>query len=176
VTRELVWVVPPALRPALAKEYGPVYSGTEADQRIRHLATFGACGDLVTRRSIELGNPPVVGIVDFKTQRGEAVDPGAFATLVARGRRRLTNPPGMLTDRLRRAVKELLAVGGGLLEVDGEEDLGALALVESLPAGATVIYGIPGAGVSFVAVDAIAKESVRGLVAQMERRMVDLGA
>ena len=81
----------------------------------------------------------------------------------------------MLTERLRRAVKELLQAGGGLIEVDGEEDLGSLALVESLPVGATVIYGIPGEGVSFVAVDPIAKESVRALIAQMELRKVDLG-
>ena len=66
----------------------------------------------------------------------------------------------MLTERLRRAVKETVEAGGGLIEVDGEEDLGALALVESLPLGATVIYGIPGAGVSFVTVDAVAQDHV----------------
>ncbi|HEV2450099.1 MAG TPA: DUF359 domain-containing protein, partial [Thermoplasmata archaeon] len=61
------------------------------------------------------------------------------------------------------------------VEVDGEEDMGALALVESLPLGATVIYGIPGAGVSFVAVDVVAKEHVRALIAQMERRRLSRG-
>jgi uncharacterized protein (UPF0218 family) len=69
----------------------------------------------------------------------------------------------------------MIASGGGLLEVDGEEDLGALALVEALPAGATVIYGIPGAGVSFVGVDAATQEHVKALVAQMELRRLDLG-
>jgi uncharacterized protein (UPF0218 family) len=176
VTRETVWVVPPLLRPALAQPYGPVYEGEAADKRIRHLGPFGSCGDKVTERAIALGNLPLIGIVDFRTQRGEPVDAAAFAPLVARGRRRVANPAGMLTDQLRRGVKELLATGGGLLEVDGEEDLGALALVEALPVGATVIYGIPGAGVSFVAVDALSKESVRTLISQMERRMVDLGA
>ena len=69
----------------------------------------------------------------------------------------------------------MLEAGGGLLEVDGEEDLGSLALVEALPNGATVIYGIPGEGVSFVQVDAAAKEHVKALVDQMELRRVDLG-
>lgn len=176
MTRELAWVVPPGLRPALAREYGPVFNGEEADRRIRRLPLFGACGDRVTARAIELGNPPIVGIVDYTTRRHESVDREQFAPLRARGFRSVRNPAGMLTDRLRRSVKELVASGGGLVEVDGEEDLGSIALVEALPVGATVIYGIPAAGVSFVAVDAIAKESVRALISQMERRTVELGA
>jgi uncharacterized protein (UPF0218 family) len=172
-----VWVVPEALRPSFAEKYGPVYSGEEARKRIRALGKFGACGDRVTAEAIAVGNLPLVGIVDFKTQRKEPIDPSTFAPLARLGRRRVRNPPGMLTERLRRAVKETIATGGGLIEVEGEEDLGALALVESLPVGATVIYGIPGEGVSFVVVDAVAKEHVRALIALMElRKGVDLGA
>lgn len=174
-SEERVWVVPETLRPNLARRYGPVYSGAEAEKRIRALGPFASCGDKVTELAIAVGNLPILGLVDFKTQRAEPIDPVVFAPLAVRGRRRVRNPPGMLTERLRRAVKELLQSGGGLIEVDGEEDLGSLALVEALPAGATVIYGIPGAGVSFVAVDAIAKEHVRALIAQMELRKVDLG-
>ncbi|MGP8077174.1 MAG: DUF359 domain-containing protein [Thermoplasmata archaeon] len=172
---DTAWVVPESLRGELARQYGPVLSGAEADRRLLALATFGACGDRVTARAIELGHPPLIGIVDYKTQRSEAIDPGAFASLAARRRERVKNPPGMLTERLRAAVRLLVREGGGLIEVDGEEDLGSLALVESLPAGATVIYGIPGAGVSFVRVDADAKEHVRQLIGRMDRRKVDLG-
>ena len=88
---------------------------------------------------------------------------------------RVWNPAGVLTETLRRTVRELVKSGGGLIEVDGEEDLGSLALVESLPAGATVIYGIPGEGVSFVEVDARAKGHVRQLLAQMEPRRITRG-
>lgn len=174
-SEDRVWVVPESLRPSLAQRYGPVYQGAQAKRRIQHLGPFASCGDRVTELAVGLGNLPVLGIVDFRTRRDERIDPSVFSPLAVRGRRRVKNPAGMLTERLRRAVKELIASGGGLLEVDGEEDLGALALVESLPIGATVIYGIPGAGVSFVAVDAIAKENVRALIAQMELRKVDLG-
>jgi GTP-dependent dephospho-CoA kinase len=168
-------VVPESLRPTLAQRYGPVHRGEEAARKIRGLHGFSSCGDRVTAQAIELGNLPLIGIVDYKTQRNETIDPVAFRPLAARRRLRVKNPAGMLTERLRRAVKELVANGGGLLEVDGEEDLGSLALVESLPLGATVIYGIPGEGVSFVAVDAVAKEHVRALIAQMELRRVTLG-
>jgi GTP-dependent dephospho-CoA kinase len=175
-SEERVWVVPEALRPTLAERYGPVFTGPEAELRMRALATFGTAGDRVTATAIALGKLPLVGIVDYKTRRNEPVDPAAFAPLAARRKVRVKNPPGMLTERLRRAVRELVVSGGGLVEVDGEEDLGALALVEALPAGATVIYGIPGEGVSFVAVDAVSKEHVRALIAQMELRRVDLGS
>ncbi|HTP54312.1 MAG TPA: DUF359 domain-containing protein [Thermoplasmata archaeon] len=172
---DVAWVVPPSLRPALAQRYGPVLAGGEADRAILALGAFSACGDKVTAQAIGLGRLPLIGIVDFTTQRSEPVDPAAFDPLAARRRVRVKNPPGMLTQRLRSAVERLVAEGGGLLEVDGEEDLGSLALVEALPAGATVIYGIPGAGVSFVRVDADAKEHVRQLINRMERRRVDLG-
>ena len=173
---ERAWVVPESLRPTLAERYGPVFAGPEAERRIRALGSFAACGDRVTALAIGTGNLPIVGIVDLKTQRNEPIDATAFAPLKARGYSKVVNPPGMLTERLRTAVATMVASGGGLIEVVGEEDLGSLALVESLPAGATVIYGIPGAGVSFVTVDAVAKEHVRSLLARMELRRVDLGA
>lgn len=174
-SEERAWVVPESLRATLSERYGPVYSGAEAEKRLRSLGPFASCGDRVTALAIRTGNLPLVGIVDFRTRRNEPVDPAEFAPLAQRRRVKVVNPPGMLTERLRRAVRELVEQGGGLIEVDGEEDLGALALVESLPAGATVIYGIPGAGVSFVTVDAVAKEHVRALIAQMELRRLERG-
>jgi len=170
-----IWVAPDSLRAVLAEKYGPVYSGVEADRRISALGVFGACGDRVTARALELHHPPLVGIVDFKTRRNEPVAPEAFRALGARRTIRVRNPPGALSEELRTAVKELVRDGGGLIVVDGEEDLGSLALVEALPAGATVIYGIPGEGVSFVRVDAVSKEHVRHLIAQMELRRIGRG-
>ncbi len=172
---ERVWAVPASLRPTLAEKYGPVYTGEESDRRIRALGVFASCGDRVTARAIELGHLPLVGIVDYKTRRNEPVPPESFRALARRRVRRVKNPAGCLSERLRVAVRELVAEGGGLIEVDGEEDLGSLALIEALPAGATVIYGIPGEGVSFVRVDAVSKEHVRHLIGQMELRRIDLG-
>ncbi|HTT15383.1 MAG TPA: DUF359 domain-containing protein [Thermoplasmata archaeon] len=169
------WAVPDSLRPTLAEKYGPVYSGPDADRRIVRLGTFATCGDRVTARALELKHPPLLGIVDYRTRRNEPIPRGTFRALGARRTVRVRNPPGLLTEALRTAVKALIADGGGLLEVDGEEDLGSLALIESLPAGATVIYGIPGEGVSFVRVDAVAKEHVRHLIAQMELRRIPHG-
>lgn len=176
VSSDVAWVLPEALRATFSMRYGPVLSGPEADDRVRSLGVFASCGDMVTRQAIGLGRLPLLGIVDYKTQRNDPVDPAAFQPLATRRVVRVRNPPGMLTERLRTAVREMIAAGGGLVVVDGEEDLGALALVEEMPAGATVIYGIPGAGVSFVTVDTATKQRVRELIGRLERRSVDLGA
>jgi uncharacterized protein (UPF0218 family) len=172
---EGVWIVPEALRSRLSEQYGPVYSGTEADRKIRDLKVFGAAGDMVTAQALRLGKIPLVALVDYKTKRHEPVDPTAFSSLAKIRVRKVHNPSGMLTEALRTAVHDLVFEGGGLIVVDGEEDLGALALVEALPSGATVIYGIPGAGVSFVPVNARTKDNARALIAQMEYRKVALG-
>ena len=174
-SNDLAWVVPESLRPALAQRYGPVYSGPEVDRRVRSLTTFASCGDMVTALAVRLGHLPLVGIVDLKTQRNDPISREMFVPLAARRHVKVRNPAGTLTQRLRSAVKQMVETGGGLLEVEGEEDLGSLALVESMPLGATVIYGIPGAGVSFVTVDAVAKDHVRQLIDRMEPRRLDLG-
>ena len=172
---EPVWLVPPALRPRLGEVYGPIRTGTEAESAIRGLGLFASCGDRVTETAIRSGHLPLLGIVDYTTLRHDPIDRAAFRPLAERRTVRVRNPAGMLTGRLRDTVREMIAAGGGLIEVDGEEDLGSLALVESLPAGATVIYGIPGAGVSFVTVDAEAKLRVRELIEAMEFTRLDLG-
>ncbi len=172
---ETAWAVPASLRPVLAQKYGPVLAGDAADAHLETLGLFATCGDRVTQRAIELEHLPLIGIVDYATQRNEPIPRGIFQPLAARRTLQVWNPAGLLTESLRRAVREMVASGGGLIEVDGEEDLGSLALVESLPAGATVIYGIPGEGVSFVTVDADAKNRVRELIAQMEPRRVVRG-
>ncbi len=163
-------VVPESLRARLAERYGPVYRGAVAERHLSALTNFSSCGDRVSADALRLGRTPRIAIVDGKTLRNDPVDPRALAALADRPHRRVVNPAGVLTAALRAAVRELAAADGGLIEVDGEEDLGALALVETLPAGATVIYGIPGAGVSFVSVDARAKAHVRKLIGEMEPR------
>ena len=174
-SEEPVWVLPPALRATFQARYGPTLSGAAAEEKIRSLSLYAACGDRVTATAVATGHLPLVALVDYKTLRKEPIDPSAYAPLARRRELRVKNPAGMITQRLRNAVKELVSGDGGLIIVEGEEDLGVLALIESLPLGATVIYGIPGEGVSFVTVDAAAKDHVKELIAKMERRSLDLG-
>ncbi len=169
------WILPESLRSTFRLRYGPVRSGLEAERAILGLQLFATCGDWVTAQAIELGKIPFIGIVDLKTQRNARVDPNAFTPLAQRGVTYARNPAGMITEELREAVKLLFAGGGGLLTVDGEEDLAVMPLIEVLPFGATVIYGVPGEGASFLTVDAEAKARVAKLLAEMEVRRVNLG-
>jgi GTP-dependent dephospho-CoA kinase len=169
------WVVPESLRGRLGRVYGPVLKGEAAGEKMRTLSAYATCGDYVTAQAIQSGNLPLIGIVDGKTERSKPFALEQFHVLADRRFVKVRNPMGMLTDRLRKAVQVFVASGGGLIEVEGEEDLASLALVESMPAGATVIYGIPGEGASFVTVDAAAKDQVTALIAQMEERHIDLG-
>ena len=174
-SKDEAWVVPASLRSALSNSYGPIVSGPQVLERLRTLGEFASCGDRVTSDALRAGCPPKLALVDYRTLRSEPIDRTLFRPLAARRVVTVRNPPGMLTDRLWDAVKTVWSEGGGLIEVEGEEDLGALALIAQLPAGATVIYGIPGAGVSFVPVTTTAKEHVHELLNRMERRRVDLG-
>jgi GTP-dependent dephospho-CoA kinase len=174
-SERFAWVLPESLRPVFRRRYGPVLSGETAVRAIEHLEIFGACGDRVTSLAIEIGKLPLVGIVDYKTLRNDPIDPKSFLPLAAQQVIKVRNPAGMLTQDLRDAVRSLVGSGGGLVEVDGEEDLGVMPLLESLPIGATVIYGIPGEGVSFVPVDAPAKARVQQLLSEMEYRKIDHG-
>jgi uncharacterized protein (UPF0218 family) len=142
---------------------------------LRGLGEFASCGDRVTADAVAAGCVPKLAVVDYHTLRSEPIARGLFRPLAARRTLSVRNPPGMLTDRLWQAIGTMWKEGGGLIEVVGEEDLAALALVAQLPPGATVIYGIPGEGVSFVTVDSTAKEHVHRLLDRMEHRRVDLG-
>jgi GTP-dependent dephospho-CoA kinase len=171
----IAWILPDSLRPAFQQPYGPVWSGPRVATEIRKLGQFATCGDLVTSRAIAIGRVPFIGVVDYKTQRHETIDANAFAPLAAVRHRRVWNPAGMISDELRQAVGELVELGGGLLEVDGEEDLAVMPLIERLPVGASVLYGIPGEGVCQLSVDAAAKARVAALFQQMPHQTIQEG-
>ncbi|MGA7923253.1 MAG: DUF359 domain-containing protein [Thermoplasmata archaeon] len=166
------WILSETLRPAFQQRYGPVYAGSEVESELRKLTLFATCGDMVTAQAVAIGHLPLVGVVDLKTQRNDPIDPHAFDPLAARRRQRVWNPAGMISDDLRVAVREIVGRGGGLLEVDGEEDLAVMPLIETLPVGSTVLYGIPGEGVCFLSVDGAAKRRVDALFHQMEHRSI----
>jgi uncharacterized protein (UPF0218 family) len=164
-----LWL-PPPLREQLARPLGSVLGTEAARTRLRRTGTFATCGDVVTANALAWGLRPFAAVVDGKTLRNEVRGLQPFAELARQRELRVTNAAGWVTRALREAVHALIQGGGGLLVVDGEEDLAALPLLLEMPAGATVIYGQPGAGVCFVTVDAAVQERVRTMLNQMETR------
>jgi uncharacterized protein (UPF0218 family) len=158
----------PDLREELARPLGPVLTGEAAEGAIRKAGRLASCGDVVTQDALRWGARPFVAVVDGRTQRG-APRPVPAATQRAFPRvASARNPPGEITVELQDGLRALVDAGGGLLLVDGEEDLALLPLVEVLPDRTTVIYGQPGAGVAFVEVDRSSRARARALMDRME--------
>ncbi|HVL49594.1 MAG TPA: DUF359 domain-containing protein [Candidatus Thermoplasmatota archaeon] len=171
-----MYVLPPALRSALAKPMGPVLT-TEAALAAVEGHLLVAVGDVVTRTFLERGLRPALMVVDGKTHRTRPVDDvGALAKdarLV-----RVANPPATITRALWDAVADALApdaparaaaaTRGTLVHVDGEEDLAVLPALALAPEGARVAYGQPNEGVVVVTVNEASRARARELLKAME--------
>jgi len=166
--------LPPDLRGAFKEPFGPVYTDATA-----LLSDAGrpviAVGDVVTYHLRAAGHRPAVAVIDGRTER-EPVDDEVRAALSTPERRRdVANDPGTLGAPLLSALGDALAGVGAdadadplTIVVDGEEDLAALPAVLAAPAGATVVYGQPGAGMVRVAVTAGSKAEMRSLLERMD--------
>ena len=115
-------------------------------------------GDVVSLTFRKHGFMPSLSVYDGRTERREMTE---FAKLVQDEEKiEVVNPAGMITA----------AIGGtgGLLLVDGEEDLALLPCILMSPDGTDVVYGWPGKCMMLVKVDAAIKEKAMGLMALLE--------
>jgi GTP-dependent dephospho-CoA kinase len=154
---------------------GPVLTTEELRRELssrRDPRSVSTCGDVVSSDLLRWGHRPFLAVVDGKTQRDRAVSLDAFRPLMTTGHRTARNPPGEVTAELQRTIREMARANGGLLVVDGEEDLAVLPLVRELPLGATLLYGQPGEGVCFLTLDAKVKGRVTEILNDMEPRRV----
>ncbi|MEM2881985.1 MAG: GTP-dependent dephospho-CoA kinase family protein [Candidatus Bathyarchaeia archaeon] len=149
------------LRGAGGSEYTEVAKLIERDG----IGFLISVGDVVSKDLVEKGMRVNVRIVDGRIMRGDA-------DVVHRAHRRTfraRNPPGMIGFPAWGAVREAVSCGGGLVIIDGEEDLLALPAILEAPEGALVVYGQPGEGIVVVKVDKTSKERARSLIGMMER-------
>ncbi|MDD1705648.1 MAG: GTP-dependent dephospho-CoA kinase family protein [Methanoregulaceae archaeon] len=117
-------------------------------------------GDVVTHHLIQKGIVPDIAVIDGHTMRA----PCNRSPAVFRKRIAARNPPGTLTNELRRALDAAVADPGMLILVEGEEDLAVIPLILSAPEGAVILYGQPGEGVVVCEVTKIAKEKAEILL------------
>lgn len=172
--------LPDDLRGAFKEPLGPLYA--EADDL---LADAGdpliAVGDVVTYHLRRAGRTPDVAVIDGRTKRSEvsgevqrvleeaAADAGATGGAGAAGPIEVENDPATLSRELLVALRDALAAPGPtVIRVDGEEDLAALPAVIAAPAGGSVVYGQPDAGMVLVAVDAESRAEMRAFLERMD--------
>jgi len=162
-----------ALRQYLKRPLGELVAGTEtecngvlanvvAKEKPRMLILVG---DTVSRNAVQSGIEPSVLIVDKLEKRGKAL-PFLF-----HGRRiiRTTNRAGRIEMQAWRAIELAIKEGGTLVEVDGEEDLLAIAAVLAAPNGSVVVYGQPGTGIVIVRVSEYKKSETRKILDSMDK-------
>ncbi|MEM3444601.1 MAG: DUF359 domain-containing protein [Thermoplasmata archaeon] len=150
-----------------------------------------ACiGDVCTITLLEAGIRPKLCIVDYATKRFSLQEAKAkILGLIGYDRIfwlvkdelnakvpvdfwlgiRVRNPPSTITLELWEAIKYAYAVENpALIEVEGEEDLAALACIALGKIGTKVIYGIPDVGMQLLHVTEELKQNVNAVLKQME--------
>lgn len=136
-----------ALRQSLKRPLGDLVPGTEAECN-RVLAQVVATekpimlilvGDTVSRNAADSGIESDVLIID-KLEKREKARPFLFHS---RKIIRTKNRAGRIEMEAWHAIEEAIKERGALVEVDGEEDLLAIAAVLSAPNGSLVVYGQP---------------------------------
>jgi uncharacterized protein (UPF0218 family) len=154
-------VMPDSLRGELGRSLGPIVDEDGAVAAMCRGGPLATVGDMCTasmhRRSVSIH----LAVIDDRTRRR---DEGRWrGTTREVGERHVTvrSAQGELSAELYNAVIEAWASSAPTrIDVEGEEDLAALAAILHAPEGATVIYGIPDKGLALVQVDARARKAV----------------
>lgn len=126
-----------------------------------------AVGDMVTYHLLEDGVVPDVAVVDGRTEREEVDDEVVERWSEMKRAARVDNEAGAVSRELIGALRDALEEGG-LVEVEGEEDLAVLPALVVASEGDTVVYGQPGEGIVYVPVDEEAQEHARDLLSRMD--------
>jgi len=124
-----------------------------------------AVGDRVTKNILRSGIILDVAIVDGKVMRKQV-------KLENFGAKRIfytSNPAGTLSEEACRTIEEAIDLSGfNEVQVDGEEDLLALAAVLYAPVGSIVVYGQPKKGMVVVSVTNDVKRKIRDIMNRMK--------
>ena len=134
---------------------GLLCSGPACTTLIPRRAPLACVGDIVSKYCLEdiergaLRPPLAVLVYDAKTRRSERLSgitpPSIFEI------HRIANPPGTITAEAMSLLCRLARTGGlHAVRVDGEEDMLALPLIECMPEGSMVTYGVPGRGMALI--------------------------
>lgn len=166
-----MFVLPNDLRDALKEPLGRLVDEQELLKLISHEEYIVSVGDLVTFTLLNNGVKPGVCIVDYILKRKDcALDMKEKIKGFDAKQINVKNPPGTITDELWNAIElafKKRVEGPFRIEIDGEEDLAALAAIFLAPSDATVIYGLPNKGVVVVKATTAHKRKAKEILDRM---------
>ncbi len=168
------YILPDELAGELKVPWGPLYAGETPEVPLDPEAQLIAVGDVTQQNLLATGRMPDVAVVDHVTRRNvphhaqagpEPTSGDEPLTL------KVNNPAGTISEALWASmVTGLDHPGPVLVEVEGEEDLAALAAVALAPEGTQVAYGQPKEGMVVITVDEAVRAKAYELLAKMEER------
>ncbi len=155
----------PTLRLRLKEPLGEVSDSTEG---IEKDALIVCVGDLASQRLISDGFKPKLIVYDGKSCRKEIGISDSIAAYDAQ-EHRVDNPPGTLRPEIFDLFRSMIhGDGTHKVDVNGEEDLTALAVIKEAPDGAIVVYGQPNEGLVIVKVEKEIKKQIERMIGEME--------
>ena len=130
--------------------------------------TLITVGDVVSLTFRKHGIKPFLSVYDGMTERREMTE---FAILAENeDKDEVVNPAGTITRQLVESIRGRMEGSGGLIKVDGEEDLALLPVIYLAPLGADVVYGWPGKCMMRITTD----EGIRAKIEQLLLRMEEI--
>ncbi len=162
-----MYKLPGYLRNELRKPLGKILNEKEMLEKIKNKKVTSV-GDVVTLTMYEKGIIPDLGIVDFKSMRKMSYNLKEKISMMKAEIVKVDNPPGTITDKMWNAIKEAYNRDEPTrIEVNGEEDLAALACIFLAPRDTVVVYGLPEKGVVAVNVTEEKKQLVGKILEKM---------
>ena len=130
--------------------------------------TLITVGDVVSLTFRKHGIKPFLSVYDGKTERREMTE---FAVLVRdEPKREVVNPAGEITAAMAAEIRGCIEGSGGLILVDGEEDLALLPCILMAPLGTNIVYGWPGKCMMLVTTDEDIKAKAEKLMVKLEEK------
>lgn len=157
------------MRAQLATGLGRLVGLDDLPSELEGCQLLMAVGDMVSFTLLENGFKPDLVVYDLMTERR------LYTSLIAKLKDmkgvnvKVTNPAGQITTEL---VQEIArAINRDVptkLQVEGEEDLAALACAAMAPLGSCLMYGVPGKGMALLRIDQEAAGRARSMIYSME--------
>ena len=123
-------------------------------------------GDVVSLTFRKHGIRPFLSIYDGMTERRGMTE---FASLVENEEKDVViNPAGMITRQLVESIRVRIEGSGGLIKVDGEEDLALMPVILMAPIGSDIVYGWPGKCMMRITTDESIRTKIEQLMFKME--------
>jgi uncharacterized protein (UPF0218 family) len=157
------------MRAQLATGLGRLVGLDDLPSELEGCQLLMAVGDMVSFTLLENGYKPDLVVYDLMTERR------LYTSLIAKLKDmkgvnvKVTNPAGQITTEL---VQEIArAINRDVptkLQVEGEEDLAALACAAMAPLGSCLMYGVPGKGMALLRIDQESAGRARSMIYSME--------